>query len=183
MTRQAQFQTDKKAKRLGKIVGGKQQRTESSKLSASLKSLKYFWVKTPAFKHRLQLSAPSPALCTVSFTYPILQKVSLKVCSGCFVFQLLDSKMAVKRQCKWIYCYITHNKTKQNNNKKNKSVLTFCFQEPRVWVDFSEQHLKWKRLLCHKTSKNWVCLLPGFCCIPNGTTRGFSITLLVFYYN
>lgn len=110
MTRQAQFQIDKKAKRLGKIVGGKQQRTENSKMSTSLKSLKYFWVKNPAFKHQLQFSAPSSALCTVTFTYPILQKVSLKVCSGCFVFHLLDSKMAVKRQCKWIYCYITYNK-------------------------------------------------------------------------
>lgn len=105
-----QFQIDKKAKRLGKTVGGKQQRTENSKISTSLKSLKYFWVKNPAFKHQLQLSAPSSALYTVTFTYPILQKVSLKVCSGCFVFHLLDSKMAVKRQCKWTYCYITYNK-------------------------------------------------------------------------
>lgn len=40
-TRQAQFQEDKKAKRLVKIVGGKQRR-ERCKLSASLKSLKYF---------------------------------------------------------------------------------------------------------------------------------------------
>lgn len=40
-TRQAQFQVDKKANRLVK-TGGKQQRRESCKLSASLKSLKSF---------------------------------------------------------------------------------------------------------------------------------------------
>lgn len=33
-----------------------------------------------------------------NFTYPILRKVSLKVCSGCCVFQPLDSKMAVNKQ-------------------------------------------------------------------------------------
>lgn len=71
---------------------------------------KIFLSENPAFEHWLQLSAPASALCTVTFTYPILQKVSLKVCSGCSVFQLLDSKMAVKRQCKWIYCYITYDK-------------------------------------------------------------------------